>query len=98
MPQGKIVRETVELVEDEHGWLCPVCGNHYPTERGLRAHLGREHNVRGPSNSITVSIDPGDYKLIEYIQEQLSTSKSDAIRSSIRAFAMSLQRIERRSE
>lgn len=42
----------------------------------------------------SMQFNEGDEKLVEYIAEYLGSSKSDAIRSAIRAYAMHLQTLK----
>lgn len=57
-------------------------------------NAGKKHKTR----NLTVSLYPGDHELVEWMVEFLGSSRSDAVRAAIRAFAMSLQEIERKQK
>lgn len=52
-------------------------------------------NKKVYGNNRTVPFTDGDVKLIEFIAETIGCSKSEAVRTAVRAYATSLERVVR---
>lgn len=53
----------------------------------------KDLNPDGKTVNMTVSIYPGDKELVDWLMEYLGSTKSDVVRSAIRALASNLQAI-----
>lgn len=53
--QGKATGAATSVATDlRDGWPCPVCGEVFATEHGMRGHRGRVHKADGPTPVPTV--------------------------------------------
>lgn len=75
-------------------FVCEECNEKFPTTGELNLHIQSKHKiVRKTSRSASFQMTDGDDRLLQMIQDALGTSRGDAIRTCIRAYATTLERL-----
>ncbi len=75
-------------------FVCAECNAQFPTTGELNFHIQSKHpKKKKKARTASFQMTDGDDKLLKMIEEALGTSRGDAIRTCIRAYAVTLERL-----